>query len=151
MEVKVNCEKEFIYSQEEISRVAQSIIDYADDVSVWLFEGEMGAGKTTLIKEICKALGVHETVSSPTYSLVNEYRDAKGNDLYHFDFYRINNEEEASDIGADDYFYSGEYCFIEWPTKIPSLLPDSYCTISIKVVADYKRKVCLTKKIVFNS
>lgn len=90
-----------------------------------LFYGEMGAGKTTFIKQICKKLGVKDTISSPTFSIVNEYQLSSGQTVYHFDFYRLNNESEALDIGIEEYFYSNHLCLIEWPEKINSLLPDN--------------------------
>ena len=86
------------------------------------FYGEMGVGKTTLIKELCAQLGVEDIPNSPTFSIVNEYLTQKGATLYHFDFYRIEEEEEVYDLGYEDYFYSGNYCFVEWPEKIMNLL-----------------------------
>ncbi len=142
----LDCEHEIVYTQEELTSVANQLIQHSDGMKVWIFDGEMGAGKTTLIKEICKNFGVKETVSSPTYSLINEYHDDKGNGYFHFDFYRIKTEDEASDIGSDEYFYSGEYCFVEWPSKIPSLLPNNYYSITMEVEEDGKRKICLIKK-----
>ena len=88
-----------------------------------LFYGQMGVGKTTLIKELCKSLGVLDNISSPTFSLVNEYQTAKNDKVYHFDFYRIEDEEEAYDIGIEDYFDSKNWCFVEWPENIVNLLP----------------------------
>jgi len=146
MDFVMECEHEIVYSKEELNHVANQIIQHSNGIKVWLFEGEMAAGKTTLIKEICKNFGIKETVSSPTYSLINEYRDQKGNGYFHFDFYRIKSEDEASDIGSDEYFYSGEHCFVEWPSKIPSLLPDEYYSILIEVLENGNRKICLTKK-----
>ena len=95
-----------------------------------LFEGEMGAGKTTLIKEIVSAMGGDDEASSPTFSIVNEYETGAGK-VFHFDFYRIKSEEEAMDFGVDEYLYSGDYCFIEWPEKIQSLIPEPHHTIKI--------------------
>lgn len=100
----------------------------------------MGAGKTTLIKELCAALGVEEAVTSPTFSIVNEYDIPLGK-IFHFDFYRLKTESEALDMGYEEYFYSGNYCFIEWPEKIPNLLPESFVSIGIKVVADNSREI----------
>lgn len=94
------------------------------------FEGPIGVGKTTLIQALCKALGIQEKVTSPSYSVVNEYVTGEAQ-VYHFDFYRINDEEEAYDIGIEEYFYSDNYCFIEWPEKIPNLLPEDYTRIRI--------------------
>lgn len=99
---------------------------------VVLFNGLMGAGKTTFIKSLCKHLGVEDVTSSPTFSLVNEYKTIEGSSIYHFDLYRINSELEALDMGIDDYLYSGNWCFIEWPEKIPNLLPDNVTTVTIR-------------------
>ncbi|MNS59120.1 tRNA threonylcarbamoyladenosine biosynthesis protein TsaE [compost metagenome] len=103
----------------------------------------MGAGKTTMIKALSKALGVSNATSSPTFSLVNEYETDKGEIVYHFDVYRLNNESEAYDMGIDEYLYSGEWCFIEWAEKIPSLIPSEHSTVTIKVGKDGKRKLTL--------
>lgn len=101
---------------------------------VFAFYGEMGAGKTTIIKEICRQLGVKENeMSSPTFALINEYRSAEGIPVFHFDFYRIKDEAEVFDLGYEDYFYSGNYCFIEWPEKIPNILPANCVKVQIKV------------------
>jgi tRNA threonylcarbamoyladenosine biosynthesis protein TsaE len=110
------------YSLDELHDVAKEVIKNAK-FKVLLFEGAMGVGKTTLIKEITKELGVIDVVSSPTFSLVNEYHTQNSTKVYHFDFYRIEDEEEALDIGVDEYFYSGDWCLIEWPLKIKNLLP----------------------------
>lgn len=137
--------KEIVYSSlEEIQEVAKKIILFSEDKKVWLFEGEMGAGKTTLIKAICACLGVTDNVTSPTYSLVNEYQSRDNNTLYHFDFYRIKNESEALDMGIEEYFYSGGYCFVEWPSKIPNLLPEAFLEIVI-LEMDGIRKIQLNK------
>jgi tRNA threonylcarbamoyladenosine biosynthesis protein TsaE len=92
----------------------------------------MGAGKTTFIKAICKFLGVDENISSPTFSIVNEYRTSNNQKIFHFDFYRLKSEHEALDIGCEEYFYSGHYCFVEWPEKIIYLLPEDSVHVSIK-------------------
>lgn len=105
---------------------------------VVLFHGEMGAGKTTFIKALCKALGVQSPTSSPTFSLVNEYDAAEGL-VYHFDMYRLKSETEALDFGIDDYLYSGNWCFIEWAEKIPNLIPEEHLVVSLTVTADGKR------------
>ena len=129
----------------ELPRVAQEIIHYAHSVRVLLFVGNLGAGKTTLIKELCSQLGVQDTASSPTFSIVNEYRDSDNQPIYHFDFYRIKNEEEAVDIGIDEYFYSGNFCFVEWPEKIESLLPDNLLLVRIGGNEGEKRTFNLTR------
>jgi tRNA threonylcarbamoyladenosine biosynthesis protein TsaE len=146
MKPENDCELEIISFSDNLLEAARQIISFSEGVSVWLFEGPMGAGKTTLIKSICKAFEVNDNVTSPTFSLVNEYQDPKGKIFYHFDFYRIKNEEEASDIGVDEYFYSNEYCFVEWPSMIPSLLPQEYVQIKIELLSEKERKICLSKK-----
>ena len=123
---------------------AKRIIATAQDERIFIFEGEMGAGKTTLIKALASALGVMEVVTSPTFSIVNEY-DAHGKIMYHFDFYRIKNLQEAYDIGYEEYFYSGNICFIEWPEKIASLLPEHYLKIEIMVQNENDRVVLISK------
>ena len=100
---------------------------------VVLFSGEMGAGKTSLIKNICTLLKVKDAVSSPTFSLVNEYETTGGEKLYHFDFYRINDIGEALDMGCEEYVYSGRVCLIEWPEKIQEILPEKYLSVKIEV------------------
>jgi tRNA threonylcarbamoyladenosine biosynthesis protein TsaE len=132
------------HSLSEIKKVAKAILEFGQKTPVWIFEGPMGAGKTTLIKAICDVLIVTSHVQSPTYSLVNEYVTKQGKDLYHFDFYRIKNEEEAMDIGVEDYLYSGERCFIEWASKIENLLPTKYLKIEIQVQEDGGRIVNLS-------
>ncbi len=116
---------------EEIDAVAKQLIEACSDYNIWVFDGQMGAGKTTLIKSICKHMDVSDNVSSPTFSLLNVYQTDKGEELYHFDFYRLNDEEEAYDIGIEDYFYSNNYCFIEWPENIPNLIPENHTLITI--------------------
>jgi len=111
---------------------ARQVIAAAGEHKLWCFYGEMGAGKTTLIKAICKALRVTDDITSPTFSLVNEYRTGDGKTIYHFDFYRIRSIEEVYDIGYEDYFYSGSTCLIEWPEKIEHLL-ENETTLSIHI------------------
>ena len=105
------------------------------------FEGEMGAGKTTFIKALCRSLGVEEDVSSPTFSLVNEYRTARNEPIYHFDFYRLNDPREAEGIGALEYFDSGYLCLIEWPSRIEALLPPDRLLITLTVTGPFAREV----------
>lgn len=117
--------------EDELGEVAKGVLEQAGHCPVWLFYGEMGSGKTTFIKRICAELGVTETMSSPTFSIINEYRTTGHKKIYHFDFYRIKNEAEAYDIGTEEYFYSGNLCFVEWPEKIPTLIPTEYAEVSI--------------------
>ena len=112
------------YTLEQINAAAMQSIKSSNNRKIWSFEGEMGAGKTTLIKAICNTLGVIDEVSSPTFSLVNEYKTKDEKTIYHFDFYRIKNIEEVYDIGYEDYFFSGNICLIEWPEKIKELLKE---------------------------
>jgi len=121
------CEK-----QEELPRIAGELLGEAADHRVFSLHGAMGAGKTTFIKELCLRLGVKEMVASPTFNIVNEYVSGTGDPVYHFDFYRIKSESEAFDLGYENYLYSGNYCFIEWPEKIASLLPDNHAKVVIE-------------------
>lgn len=114
----------------EISAVAQQIIDQLK-YKLICFEGEMGAGKTTFIKEFVHLLGTDDEISSPTFSIVNEY-DTNNGKVYHFDFYRLNDEEEALDFGIEDYFYSNAYCLMEWPSRIENLIPEEHHVITIE-------------------
>lgn len=133
---------EIEFSLHEIQTVANAIIAH-NPKKIILFYGEMGVGKTTLIKEIAKTLGVKGATSSPTFSLVNEYPIEEEGLLYHFDMYRLKEESEAYDMGMDDYLYSGNWCCIEWPEKIPSLIPEEHSTISIRILPDGKRLLSL--------
>ena len=134
---------EIVFTLDELELVAQKVIDQQPS-KVILFHGEMGVGKTTLIKPLCTTLGVSSATSSPTFSLVNEYETIDNQVVYHFDFYRLKYEMEALDMGADDYFYSGNWCFIEWAEKIPSLIPDEHAVITIELVENGKRHLTLT-------
>ena len=126
-------------SLNELTKVAQKIIDELDlknnhtAINCLAFYGEMGAGKTTLIKAFCQVLGVEDVVSSPTFSLVNVYNDKDGRNVFHFDFYRIKKLEEVYDIGYEEYFYSGDYCLIEWPEMVRQIMPESYVLVTIEI------------------
>ena len=126
---------------EALEDVAQEIVSMLGTYKVWLFRGEMGSGKTTLIKKVGAASGVIETISSPTFAIVNEYAGGTFERIYHFDFYRIEKEIEAIDIGVEEYFYSGYPCLIEWPEKIPSLIPLQHAEVTIEVNTETKRKI----------
>lgn len=134
---------EITFSLEEIKNVAELIIASRPN-KVLLFNGEMGAGKTTFIKQLCTTLGVTEATSSPTFSLVNEYETTDNQIIYHFDFYRLKKETEALDMGVDDYLYSGNWCFIEWAENIASLIPEAHSTITIEVLPEGKRLLKLS-------
>ena len=131
------------FSLYQLAEVAQKILDEKPN-KVILFHGEMGVGKTTLIKQLCRNLGVTDATSSPTFSLVNEYETTANQLVYHFDFYRLNKETEALDMGIDDYLYSGNWCFIEWAEKIPNLIPDSHSVITISLLEDGNRSLELS-------
>lgn len=133
---------EIVFTIDELELVAQQIIAQQPN-KVILFNGKMGVGKTTLIKQLCKELGVLDATSSPTFSLVNEYETTDNQIVYHFDFYRLKNEMEALDMGADDYFYSENWCFIEWAEKIPNLIPEHHSIITIELLPDGKRHLKL--------
>ena len=128
---------------EDIASAARKFADEMGENCVFAFYGKMGAGKTTFIKAICEALGVKDVVTSPTFALVNEYADAEGQPVYHFDFYRIKNLREAYDMGCEEYFYSGYPCFIEWPELVEELLPDDTVRVNIEVLENESRIVTL--------
>lgn len=128
-----------------LPQVAQEIIEVCKDEKIWVFKGQMGAGKTTLIKAIAKEMGVVDLVSSPTFSIVNEYSNEHGQQFYHFDFYRIDDAEEVLEIGVEEYFYSGAYCWIEWAERIPEYIPDTFQLISIQVDEKGWREFSISK------
>lgn len=134
-----------ITSLEEIDKVAGDFIQYISESdlqsNIFAFYGKMGAGKTTFIKAICKALGVQDNVNSPTFTIINEYKSAKGFPIYHFDFYRINRLQEAFDIGTEDYFAGNGLCLIEWPEKIAEILPEDHIKVTITTNEDLSRTV----------
>ena len=130
-----------IESLDTIQLTARQFIDQIGNRTVFAFNGKMGAGKTTFIKSICEEMGVKETVNSPTFSIVNEYETSDKRIIYHFDCYRINNVQEALDLGAEEYLYSGNLCFIEWSENIAPLLPDSLVNVDIEEVENGKRQI----------
>jgi tRNA threonylcarbamoyladenosine biosynthesis protein TsaE len=135
----------YSYSLAEISHAARKLVTSGAPYLLWTFEGEMGSGKTTLIRAVCQALGVSDEVSSPTFSLVNEYRTITGETIFHFDFYRIKNLEEVYDIGYEDYFFSGNICLIEWPDKIAPLLEgENVLRIRIEKNGEQERTLTLS-------
>lgn len=129
------------YTLDDLITTAQQVIE-ASSHNILLFDAAMGVGKTTLIKEICAQLGVQEMITSPTYSLVNEYK-GKEKLIYHFDFYRIRKEEEAYDIGFEEYLDTEAWIFIEWPDKIINLLPENIVRIKIKLLDSGKRELSI--------
>ncbi len=124
MKIVVNCVS-------ELESASTSLLELINDNNIICFYGDMGVGKTTFIKEICKKLGVEDVVSSPTFSIINEYLTENNESVYHFDFYRIEKEEEAFDIGYEEYFYQGNLCLIEWPEKISSIIPENIIKVQI--------------------
>ena len=134
---------EVVFSIDDINTVANQIIA-SNPEKIILFNGEMGVGKTTLIKEICRALGVQNATSSPTFSLVNEYLIADNHKIYHFDMYRLKSDDEALDMGIDDYLYSNNWCFIEWSEKIINLIPANHSVIELSLQVNGTRKLVLS-------
>jgi tRNA threonylcarbamoyladenosine biosynthesis protein TsaE len=128
------------YSLEKLPEVAAAIIATAKNKTL-LFYGEMGVGKTTLIKEICKQLDVLDKISSPTFSLVNEYQTSKEEAVFHFDFYRITTEEEAFDMGIEEYLYHNNWCLIEWPQNVENLLPLESVEIHLSILENSQRNL----------
>ncbi len=130
---------------ENLDTVARDILDFCGSESVFALDGAMGAGKTTLAKALCAALGCKDVVSSPTFAIVNVYYSDKAGEVYHFDFYRINSLAEAEEIGTQEYLYSGSYCFMEWSERVEALLPESVARIQIDVLSQNERqiKVCV--------
>lgn len=131
-----------VANTESLPAAAAWLIENAGDKRVFVFQAPMGAGKTTFIKAICAFLQVEDSTSSPTFSIVNEYHSENG-PIYHFDFYRLKSEQEAFDLGYEEYFYSGDYCFIEWPEKIPNLIPEDAAIVKIEVAEDQSRTIIL--------
>jgi len=136
----VSTEERISYSLAQIHETAKKLLNEGKNLNVWALHGAMGSGKTTLTKAIIDEMGSHDTTASPTFSIVNEYHTSKGI-VYHFDFYRIKTEMEAFDIGTDEYFDSGNLCLVEWPEKIPSLLPPQHFEIKIEIVGDNNRLI----------
>ena len=138
-----------INSLDEIDKVAEDFIQYISESdlesNIFAFYGKMGAGKTTFIKAICKALGVKDIVNSPTFTIINEYKSSRGFSIYHFDFYRINKLQEAYDIGTEDYFAGSGLCLIEWPEKIEEILPEDHIKVTITTKPDLSRTIAVSQ------
>lgn len=131
--------KKTINSEEELPLVAEALLQEFPDDRVFCFYGEMGAGKTTFIKVVCQQLGAADTTSSPTFAIINEYLTQDDESIYHFDFYRIEKLADAYEIGVEDYLYSGNYCFLEWPENIPELIQPEFVKVKITVGSDHSR------------
>jgi tRNA threonylcarbamoyladenosine biosynthesis protein TsaE len=132
----------------QIREAAQQFVEQIGDRSVFAFYGKMGAGKTTFIKAVCEELGVDDVITSPTFAIVNEYSltshlSPLTSKIYHFDFYRIKKLEEVYDMGFEDYFYSGDLCFIEWPELIEEVLPEDAVRVTIEALPDGSRKITI--------
>lgn len=125
---------------EEVSALAREILTHCSENRIFAIQGDLGAGKTTLVKAICEALGSTDVVKSPTFAIVNEYEGDPGQ-IYHFDFYRIKRLEEVYDLGYEEYFYSGSYCFIEWPELVEDLIPENAARISIEITGPLSRNI----------
>ena len=132
---------EIIFKEEDIRQAAKQFAESMGENTVFAFYGKMGAGKTTFIKAVCEQLGVQDTVTSPTFAIVNEYEAAQGRPIYHFDFYRIKKVSEAYDMGCEEYFYSGHPCFIEWPELIEEVLPEETVSVTIEALPDGLRRL----------
>ncbi|MDQ3108949.1 MAG: tRNA (adenosine(37)-N6)-threonylcarbamoyltransferase complex ATPase subunit type 1 TsaE [Bacteroidota bacterium] len=129
-----------------ITGIAKTFLKDFPSSRIFAFHGELGAGKTTFIKALCAELGVKDAMSSPSFSLVNEYHDAKENPVYHFDLYRLKSPEEAFDIGMEEYLYSGNYCFVEWPERAGEIFPEETVHVTIREIAG-KREISVDLKI----
>ena len=130
-----------VHTIDALPQAAQQFIDHMGDARVFAFYGNLGAGKTTFIKALCECLGVTDTVTSPTFAIVNEYEGRQP--VYHFDFYRIRRVEEAYDLGFEEYCYSGHLCFIEWPELIEDLLPEDAVRVTIETLTDGSRRITM--------
>ena len=128
---------------DSIDQVAQKVIQEAGDETIWVLKGQMGAGKTTMVKALARAFGVTDAVSSPTFGIVNEYSTRVGDSIFHFDFYRLEDPMDALEIGIEEYFYSGKICWLEWADRVAQFLPDSFFLITIEPETEYRRKVTL--------
>lgn len=134
--------KRTISSEKELPGAAKELLEEFSHARVFALHGEMGAGKTTFIKAVCRELGVEEVMSSPTFSIVNEYASNEGVVIYHFDFYRLEEESEAYAAGLHEYFDSDAYCFVEWPERVPSILPSS--TVHVYIRAEGEARIIET-------
>ncbi|XOV91323.1 MAG: tRNA (adenosine(37)-N6)-threonylcarbamoyltransferase complex ATPase subunit type 1 TsaE [Bacteroidota bacterium] len=132
-------------SIEDLNEVTSTLKEKLNDYKIVCLNGDLGAGKTTLVKELAKALDIIDTVSSPTFSIINEYEDLRHDPVFHFDFYRLKDEEEALDIGLEEYLYSGNVCLIEWANMFPGLIPSKHLEININLVDEMNREITLVE------
>ena len=128
---------------DNLGAAAAAFLEAVGDSRLIAFRGHLGAGKTTFIKALCDCLGVEDNVCSPTFTIVNEYRAADGDSVFHFDFYRIDSLREAEDLGLEEYFYSGCFCFMEWPEKVEALLPEDVLNVQIEPIDSNTRRLIL--------
>ncbi len=129
------------FTLNSIDNIAQKLWNEFQDKKVWALHAPMGAGKTTLVHALCNVLGVRDAVSSPTFALINEYESAEAGSIYHLDLYRIKNEEEAIHAGIEDTLHSGNFCFVEWPEKVPAIIPPGALHLTIKIIDEETRLV----------
>jgi tRNA threonylcarbamoyladenosine biosynthesis protein TsaE len=132
------------FTIQNIHTVAKHAWEQYNQYKVWAFDAAMGTGKTTFIHALCDVLGVTDAVGSPTFSIINQYQMADGRTIYHLDLYRINDEEEAIQAGIEDVLYSCEYCMVEWPEKIPALMPADVLNVHLETVNELKRRITIT-------
>lgn len=135
--------KEIICRLDNLDTAAAEFLEAVGDERLIAFYGHLGAGKTTFIKALCDRLGVEDNVCSPTFTIVNEYQAASGEPVYHFDFYRVDSLKEAADLGLEEYFYSGSFCFMEWPEKIADLLPEETVEVRIEPLDEVTRRISI--------
>ena len=128
---------------DDLKRVAKEFLEFTGKDTIYALYGPMGVGKTTFVKAVAEQLGIEDDVNSPTFAIVNEYLTARGNSVFHFDFYRVKNVEEAMDFGYEEYFYSGNRCFIEWPEMIESLLPENTLICRFTELEDGRRELTI--------
>ncbi len=126
------------FTEDQLSTVAEELLRYFPDTKIFLFSGDLGSGKTTLIKHLCKAFGVTDRVSSPTYGLVNTYASKENGRIYHFDLYRLKDETEALDMGIESYLDENAYCFVEWPKLIVPFVPETHVDVQLKIVDTHR-------------
>ena len=133
--------KHISYTIDEINSIAKEILSLDNCSKIYVFIGEMGSGKTTLIKSLVKELGYKGNVNSPTFSIINEY--SNGNKIFHFDFYRINDKNELLDLGIEEYINSDHWCFIEWPDLIIDLLPEGFIKLNLETISENEREITI--------